>query len=237
MNRCRPVAVAAASTLLFTVSACGGGGSSNAPATTNQVTAGDSTCEVEKTRLDGGRTTFEVKNVGSKATEVYVYGRAGDGFTKIIGEKENIGPGTSQKFEVDLAAGEYQVACKPGMTGDGIRADLAVTGTASTSPGADAGYDREAEFEVSAKGAVKRSPVRTAKVAERIEFKLENEAGSEYYLEVLDPDGTRVGRVEAEGGQEAEFVAEIDMPGKYQVRVFRDGDPAHAKVFAVTAAA
>jgi len=226
MNRCRPVAVAAASTLLFTVSACGGGGSSNAPATTNQVTAGDSTCEVEKTRLDGGRTTFEVKNVGSKATEVYVYGRAGDGFTKIIGEKENIGPGTSQKLSVDLAAGKYQVACKPGMTGDGIRTDLTVAGGSGSED--DAAVDREIRLELKSNGTVTRLKDTDVRLGERIEFKLENKSDLEHYLEVLDPDGTRIGRAEAAAGEDAEVVAGIDTAGRYQLRIFPEGNEAGA---------
>lgn len=227
MNRCRPVAVAAASTLLFTVSACGGGGSSSAPATTNRVTAGDSTCEVEKTRLDGGRTTFEVKNVGSKTTEVYVYGRAGDGFTKIIGEKENIGPGTSQKLSVDLAAGKYQVACKPGMTGDGIRTDLTVAG-GSGSDEDDAAVDREITLELKSNGTVTRLKDTDVRLGERIEFKLENKSDLQHYLEVLDPDGTRIGRAEAGAGEDAEVVAGIDTAGRYQLRIFPEGNEAGA---------
>jgi iron uptake system component EfeO len=44
----------------------------------------------------------------------------------VMTEKENIGPGTSATVAVDLAAGAYEVACKPGMTGDGIRTALTV---------------------------------------------------------------------------------------------------------------
>jgi iron uptake system component EfeO len=223
MNRCRPVVVAAACVLVGTA-ACGGGGPSTAP---NRVTASDSTCEVERTRLDGGRTTFEVENVGSKATEVYVYGRADDGFTKVIGEKENIGPGTSQKFAVDLSAGKYQVACKPGMTGDGIRTDLTVAG-GSTSDGGEAAYDREIRLQLKSNGTVTRLKDTDVRLGERIEFQLENTSGSEHFLEVFDPDGTRIGRTEAGPGEAGEIVAGFDTMGRYQLRIFPEGNEAGA---------
>ena len=61
-------------------------------------------------------------NEGDQVTEVYVYG---DG-DSIVAEKEDITPGSSVDFTAELEAGSYQVACKPGQTGDGIRADLTV---------------------------------------------------------------------------------------------------------------
>ena len=73
--------------------------------------------EVARTDLDAGTSTFAVKNDGDDVTEVYVYA---DG-DEVKGEVENIGPGTSRDLDVDLTAGEYEVACKPGMKGDGIR--------------------------------------------------------------------------------------------------------------------
>jgi iron uptake system component EfeO len=45
-----------------------------------------------------------------------------------MGEAENIGPSTSRDLVVELTPGRYEVACKPGMTGKGIRTPLAVTG-------------------------------------------------------------------------------------------------------------
>jgi iron uptake system component EfeO len=90
---------------------------------TVKVTASDDACELDSTDLVAGRTTFRVTNAGSKVTEVYVYG-PGD---RIVTERENIGPGTSADFSVDLAAGSYEVACKPGQTGDGIRQAITVS--------------------------------------------------------------------------------------------------------------
>ena len=47
-----------------------------------------------------------------------------------MGEVENIGPGLSRKLIVELPAGKYQGACKPGTTGKGIRTELTVSGAA-----------------------------------------------------------------------------------------------------------
>jgi iron uptake system EfeUOB component EfeO/EfeM len=106
------------------LAACGGGPSGPSV----EVTAGDSSCAVAKTSLAPGKTTFAVHNDGSKVTEVYVYAKSGSGFTKTVEEAENIGPGTSRDLTVDLSAGTYEVACKPGMTGDGIRTRITVAG-------------------------------------------------------------------------------------------------------------
>lgn len=96
------------------------------------VRSTDDACDLSRTDLASGITTFTVSNTGSAASEVYVYAPADpqqrSGFSRIVTEKENIGPGTSYDLTVDLAAGAYEVACKPGMVGDGIRTAVTVTG-------------------------------------------------------------------------------------------------------------
>ena len=67
---------------------------------------------------------FTITNSGSKVNEFYVYEN-----DRVVGEIENISPGLTRTFKVDLSEpGTYQTACKPGMSGDGIRADFTVTG-------------------------------------------------------------------------------------------------------------
>ncbi len=89
------------------------------------VNATDSACELSATTTPAGRVKFTVTNSGGKVNEFYVYG-ADD---KVVGELENISPGLTRDFSVDLSTpGTYQTACKPGMSGDGIRADFTVTG-------------------------------------------------------------------------------------------------------------
>jgi iron uptake system component EfeO len=90
------------------------------------VTASEKECAVTKTTLPAGTHRFDVTNKGSKTTEFYVYA---DG-DRIVGEVENIGPGLTRNLIVELAAGTYEGACKPGMVGKGVRTTLTVTGSA-----------------------------------------------------------------------------------------------------------
>lgn len=96
-----------------------GGGSAGAIA----ITSGNTDCQVAQTSLPAGRYSFTVENTGSQTTEVYVYA-PGD---KVKAEKENVGPGTKATFSATLTAGSYEVACKPGQTGKGIRQTITVT--------------------------------------------------------------------------------------------------------------
>ncbi|GLW73950.1 lipoprotein [Kitasatospora phosalacinea] len=98
-----------------------------------QVTATDDKCDLSKTSFPAGHVELAVSNKGSKVTEVYVYG---DG-DKIVTERENIGPGTKVSINAEIKAGTYEVACKPGMTGDGIRQKITVTAGAPASAQAD----------------------------------------------------------------------------------------------------
>ncbi|MEV4846771.1 iron uptake system protein EfeO [Micromonospora matsumotoense] len=131
MRTTRFLALAAVGALAVTgVTACGGkterqnAGSGH----TVKVKATDSVCEVDVTDLDAGQATFTVTNSGSKVNEFYVYA-AGD---RVMGEVENIAPGLSRELRVELPAGTYETACKPGMSGRGIRGALKVSGTAAT---------------------------------------------------------------------------------------------------------
>ncbi|BCL31079.1 iron uptake system protein EfeO [Streptomyces aurantiacus] len=89
-----------------------------------EVTASDSKCEVSKKEITAGHIQIDVTNKGSKVTEVYLLFPD----DRIVTERENIGPGTSQKVTAEVKAGDYRIACKPGMKGKGIRQDLTVTG-------------------------------------------------------------------------------------------------------------
>ena len=87
------------------------------------MTATDDACRLSATTAAPGSIAFTVTNEGSKVNEFYVY----SGGTDIIGEVENIGPGLTRTLTVDdVVAGDYVTACKPGMSGDGIRADFTV---------------------------------------------------------------------------------------------------------------
>ncbi|MFD4527089.1 iron uptake system protein EfeO [Streptomyces sp. NPDC058470] len=89
-----------------------------------EVTATDSKCEVSRTEFPAGHVKISVENKGSKVTEVYLLFPD----DRIVTERENIGPGTKQTVTAEVKAGDYRIACKPGMTGDGIRQDVKATG-------------------------------------------------------------------------------------------------------------
>ena len=109
------------------------------------VTSSNDECELSTTTAGSGTLTFKVKNTGSKVTEFYLYAEDGK---RIVGEVENIGPGLTRDLVVTASPGTYVAACKPGMSGDGIRSDFTVTdsGRASSASAAEqANLDRAAD--------------------------------------------------------------------------------------------
>ncbi|GGY54746.1 cupredoxin domain-containing protein [Streptomyces sp. ARC12] len=117
------VATVAAVTALTAVTGCaekadaGGDGAV-------KVTATDTSCEVSKRTFPSGHLQLAVENKGSKVTEVYVLYPD----DRIVTERENIGPGTKANITAEIKAGSYEIACKPGMKGDGIRQKVEATG-------------------------------------------------------------------------------------------------------------
>lgn len=104
---------------------------------TIRVAASDTACEVSAKEFPAGKVVFEVENKGSKVTELYVLFPD----DRIVAERENIGAGTKASITAELKAGDYEIACKPGMKGDGIRQQVKATGKGGTekrSPEADA---------------------------------------------------------------------------------------------------
>ncbi|MEU1469804.1 iron uptake system protein EfeO [Streptomyces sp. NPDC005761] len=89
-----------------------------------QVVAKDDSCDVSKTKLPAGHVELAVENKGSKVTEVYVLFPD----DRIVAERENIGPGTKATITAEIKAGSYEIACKPGMKGHGIRQKVEVSG-------------------------------------------------------------------------------------------------------------
>ncbi|MGI8722012.1 MAG: cupredoxin domain-containing protein [Geodermatophilaceae bacterium] len=192
--------------------------------TTVAVTAGDDACELDRTEFEAGQTTFTVTNDGSSVTEVYVYGEQDGSYTRVISEVENIGPGTTRDMGVDLASGRYEVACKPGQTGDGIRTQITVSGgdaTASEESQSESGYDRE--IELATDGTAISGLEGGAEAGERIEFKLTNNADGPRILEIKDPTGAVAAEVEVAVGETGETIVELDQAGAWQVIVEGDG--------------
>ncbi|MGW4907658.1 iron uptake system protein EfeO [Streptomyces sp. NPDC004270] len=90
-----------------------------------QVTAADAKCETSTKSVPAGHVTLAIENKGSKATEVEILFPD----DRIVSEKENIGPGTKYTLTAEVKQGSYEIACRPGMKGHGVRQKLTVTGS------------------------------------------------------------------------------------------------------------
>jgi uncharacterized cupredoxin-like copper-binding protein len=192
--------------LLLALAACSNGAGSSGAVT---ITATESRCDVAKRSLAAGETTFRVRNDGSDVTEVYVYA-PGD---KVVSEKENIGPGTSATFTADLAAGTYEVACKPGQQGNGIRTTLTVTGTGGpTAKAADTEVALQAK-DYAFEGLSGFAP----KAGQAVKFEMANEGPAEHEFEVFGPDGTALGEIGPTApGKDGEVTLALAAAGTYR---------------------
>jgi hypothetical protein len=212
-----PRVLLAAPLLLAGAVLAGCGGSGSGSGTEVEVSASEDACTVSETELEAGSTTFAVTNDGDQVTEVYVYGEKDGAYTKVVSEVENIGPGTSRDMDVDLAAGSYEIACKPGQKGDGIRQRVTVTGDGGGGS-EDEAYDREIELVVDETGLSGLEPA-TADSGEKIEFKLQNDTDSTRTLEVVSPDGDVAAEFDVPASEEGEAVVELAEDGEWTVKV------------------
>jgi FTR1 family protein len=72
----------------------------------------DAGCEPASLKLNAGRTEFKVTNAGTgRVSEFEVLSGS-----RILGEKENLVPGLSGSFTINLKPGEYSMACPGGKT-------------------------------------------------------------------------------------------------------------------------
>ena len=211
-----PVLTGTAVALLLVLSGCGGGddketSSSGAKAT---VKAGDSTCELSTTVFTAGKVELDVENTGKDVTEVYVYGKGGSGaFDKVVGEVEDVAPGTSRELEVSLGGGDYEVACKPGQKGNGIRTAIEVNG--ETGGETEAAYDREVEVKAT-EYAFEGLDTAAVKAGEKIEVKLENEGKVAHNLVFFDAAGKEIGEVDTvDPGKDGEAIITFAKAGAY----------------------
>lgn len=206
MSHPRPLALLCAAFVVVGVAGCSDDeGSGDAIAITDTGSA----CEVAETELAAGPIAFEITNSGDQVTEVYVYA-PGD---KVVTEKENIGPGTKADLNVDLAAGEYEIACKPGMTGDGNRTEIHVTGEGGEA--LETTYDREVEFD-GVDYAFEGLDDFTATIGEKIEFKMHNTGEQIHEFEVFGPDGDVLGEIgPTDPGEEGEVILTLADEGDY----------------------
>jgi len=112
------IAAGAAALLTFSVAGCvpntkdADGGFA-----TITVDSSADACTLSHSTALSGNIQFAVTNSGDQVTEFYVL--AADGL-RIVGEVENVGPGTSRNLVIQAAPATYYTVCKPGMVGVGI---------------------------------------------------------------------------------------------------------------------
>ena len=75
---------------------------------------GDS-CPVSAGETPSGTTRFELVNNGSEVNEFEILA---EDKLRVVGEKENLEPGTTTPFTIVLEPGTYYTACKPNMVGE-----------------------------------------------------------------------------------------------------------------------
>ncbi|MGX7679867.1 iron uptake system protein EfeO [Jatrophihabitans sp. DSM 45814] len=131
-----------AAALLLTAAGCSSDKKDNAGAGAVSSAAGDphtavvtitsDKCVADRDSYDSGAITFKVSN--KDATGITEFELL-DG-ERIIGEKENLPPGFSGSFSLNVNPGDYQMYC-PGATTP--RVPLKVTGTANTTAATDTG--------------------------------------------------------------------------------------------------
>ena len=127
--RLLPHTAVLAAPLVLALAACNATGSGT-PGTDAQqartvtVSSTEDACRLSADTAPSGRLSFEVTNDGSQVTEFYLYAEDG---TTVVGEVENVGPQLSRELVIRAEPGSYVAACKPGMTGEGIRSEFTVT--------------------------------------------------------------------------------------------------------------
>ncbi|WP_089157805.1 hypothetical protein [Micromonospora sp. NBS 11-29] len=187
------------------------------------VTATDTSCEVTTTLFTPGTVTFTVTNRGQQATGVYVYGREGDGFSKVIAEVADVPAGRTGELRATLATGTYEVACKPGRQGDGLRTRVTVSDDGNVaSAAAETAYDRAVAVELTG-DTITGVDGLIAEPGEKISLKVTNKTAGARTLYVLNPDGKRVAELKAEPNGTAETVVTLGSAGDWTLKVKGDG--------------
>lgn len=116
---------AALAALVLPLAACVDNGAASADGVgALTVDSSADACTVSAAEAPSGTVTFSVSNSGDDVTEFYLLA---EDRLRVVSEVENIGPGITRDLVVQVPAGDYYTACKPGMVGDGITAAFTVT--------------------------------------------------------------------------------------------------------------
>ena len=117
-------------------------GAGSAATTALTVDSSAAACAVSAATAPSGPITFTVTNSGEQVTEFYVLA---ENELSIVGEVENIAPGSSRDLTLVAQPGEYFTVCKPGMVGAGIgQTAFTVTGESVAASADDAAAEEAA---------------------------------------------------------------------------------------------
>lgn len=95
----------------------------------------DDTCAVSGATMEAGKATFTLNNKGESLNEFEILA---EDKLQIVGERENLGPGTTTEYTLVLQPGTYYTACKKNMVGALVGlAEFTVTGEAVELAGSD----------------------------------------------------------------------------------------------------
>ena len=173
-----------------------------------KVTGSDDACVIGQTTLPAGKLDLVFTNEADDVNELYVLTASGD----VVSEVENVTTGTSRTLSVDLPAGEYQIRCKPGQTGDGFTSPFAVSGNGGAK---QAEAERTITFEAT-DFTYTGLDLTGIEPGDTIRFEMANRGAQAHEFEVLDPTGEALGEIGAmnpddTGGATLTF----DRPGTY----------------------
>ena len=172
------------------------------------ATGTDSACTLEKTHLPAGKLTFRFTNRADDVNELYVLKADGE----VVAEVENVTTGTNRALNVDLAAGDYKVRCKPGQTGTGFSSDFTVTGSGGTKQKA---ADRTVSFEAT-DFSYRGLDLANIKAGETSRFEMINKGTQAHEFEVLDPAGDAIGEIASvEPGEDGAATITFEAAGRY----------------------
>ncbi len=218
----RRTCIAAATLVLVVIGASCAKKSDNTVA----VTGTNTTCTPAVTSLAAGKVTFEFTNAADKVNELYVLRED----NSVVGEVENVTTGTKRSLTADLSAGGYFLSCKPVQSGDGIRAEIAVTGGgAAATPVADrtmAVGAADYRFALPAGSKVMKG--------ETIKFTMKNDGSIEHEMEVFLPNGDALGEIgPTKAGEMGSVILTFDRAGTYRLVCGIEGHEAQGMVSSI----
>lgn len=170
----------------------------------------ENACSMDHDVLTAGMNGFKFINETDEVSGLYV--RYGD--RQVATAAEDVAPGESFIISADLVAGDYQVNCKPGMTGKGFTSTFTVTG--------EGGYrdlgDRKIAFDA-VDFDYENLDLSDITSGSSIRFEMTNTGDQAHTFEVVDASGDAIGWIgSTEPGETGVEMMHFASRGKYFYR-------------------